>query len=122
MAEIKSFRDLVVWQKSHQLTLEIYRITTEFPKKEEFGLSSQSRRSSISIPSNIAEGFKRRSKKDSCHFYNIAEGSLEELGYQLLLARDLEYISINDYEKLEMLASEVSKLLCGWIKSQKIIT
>lgn len=74
MAEIKSFKDLVVWQKSHQLTLGIYRITTEFPKKEEFGLSSQARRSSVSVPSNIAEGFKRRSRKDSCHFYNIAEG------------------------------------------------
>jgi len=117
---IKSFQELIVWQKSHKLTLEIYHVVASFPKYEVYGLTSQMRRSASSVPSNIAEGFTRRSNKDSRNFYNIASGSLEELRYQLILSRDLGYINIKDYSKLSDLCEEVSKLLTGWSKSQLI--
>lgn len=116
---LHSFQELVVWQKSHQLTLEIYKVTADFPKHELYSLVSQMRRAAVSIPSNIAEGFKRSSSKDSLHFYVIAEGSLEELRYQLLLSKDLEYISSKTYSILLNLGDEVGKLLSGWKKSQR---
>lgn len=119
MGNIINFKNLKVWEKSHQLTLDIYKLTKNFPRSEEFGLSSQMRRSSSSAPTNIAEGFKRNSTKDSCHFYNLAESSIEELKYQLILARDLGYISPEQYNGVNSLAEEVSKMLSGWIKSQK---
>lgn len=81
MSEIQSFKQIKVWQKSHQLVLIMYKLTANYPKNEEFGLVSQLRRCAVSIPSNIAEGFKRKGAKDSDHFYNISEGSLEELKY-----------------------------------------
>ena len=116
---IKTFRDLIAWQKAHELTLNIYKASDKFPKTESFGLTSQMRRCAVSIPSNIAEGFKRRTKNDSIHFYNIAEGSLEELKYQLLLAKDLRYISEDEYSEINNLSNEVGKLINGWIKAQK---
>lgn len=119
MSVIKSFQDLVVWQKSHRLVLDVYKLVAKYPKHEEFGLSSQTRRSVVSIPSNIAEGFKRKSKNDSLHFYNISEGSLEELKYQLLLAKDLCYINQSEYDYIRERCDEVGRLLCSWIKSQK---
>lgn len=119
MGKITTFKDLIVWQKAHRLTLDVYQAVKDFPKYEEFGLSSQMRRSSSSAPSNVAEGFKRRTSKDSCHFYNLAESTIEELKYQLILARDLSYISEEKYGELEQSAEEVSKLLSGWIKSQR---
>lgn len=115
---IKTFRELVVWKKAHELTLCVYQAVIDFPKFEEYGLSNQMRRSSSSVPSNIAEGFRRRSNKDSLHFYNIAAGSLEELKYQLILSKDLKYIDQNSYAKYFDLAEEVSKLINGWSKSQ----
>lgn len=119
MAGIKKFDDLVVWQKSHELVLEVYKLTEKFPRSEEFGLKNQLRRAGVSIPSNIAEGFKRKNLKDSCHFYNIAQGSLEECKYQLRLARDLGYADQEAYNKIIALTDEVGKLLHGWIKIQK---
>ncbi len=116
---IKSFKEIQVWQKSHQLVLQIYSVTEKFPHVEIYGLVSQMRRSAVSIPSNIAEGHKRESTKDSLHFYNTAESSLEELKYQTLLARDLEYIKNDQYEKLSILEDEIGKMLHGWKKSQK---
>ncbi|MDO8524324.1 MAG: four helix bundle protein [bacterium] len=116
---IKTFTEILAWQKAHQLTLEIYKITSQFPKTEQFGLISQMRRCAVSIPSNIAEGFKRKSLNDSLHFYNIAEGSLEELKYQLLLAKDLDYLNKEVYGELSELSDEVGKLLNGWKKSQR---
>jgi len=118
--KITTFQDIVAWQKAHELTLFVYKITDNFPKCEEFGLKSQIRRAVVSVPSNIAEGFKRKSKTDSAHFYNIAEASLEEVKYQLLLARDLKYISDEDYNFVTELASETGKILFGWLKSQRI--
>jgi four helix bundle protein len=116
---IRTFKELLVWRKAHELTLLIYKVTASFPRSEEFGLSSQMRRCSYSIPSNLAEGFKRKSRRDSCHFYNIAEGSLEELKYQTILAKDLKYVVDKQYNEIEILSEEVGKLLNGWIKSQK---
>ena len=119
MIKITTFRDLIIWQKAHQLTLQIYVVTKEFPKFELYALSSQMRRSASSIPCNITEGFKRRSNKDSCHFYNMAEASLEELKYQLILSKDLKYISQMDYNQMDALTEELSKTLYGWIQTQK---
>ncbi|MCX6740896.1 MAG: four helix bundle protein [Candidatus Parcubacteria bacterium] len=118
MRKIKTFQDLKVWRKAHELTLAIYKNTEKFPNSELYGLISQIRRAAVSVASNIVEGFERKSAKDSLHFYNIADGSLEELRYQLLLARDLNYLNNAIYQKIIILAEEVSKMLNGWIKSQ----
>jgi len=116
---INSFKEIIGWQKAHELVMLVYKTTDTFPKHELFCLTNQIRRAAISVPSNIAEGYKRRSNKDSVHFYNIAEGSLEELKYQLLLANDLGYIPAEQYKTLDDLSEETGRLLCGWIKSQK---
>lgn len=108
MDKAKSFQDLIVWDKSHQFVLSVYRITNLLPKNEQFGLISQIRRSAVSIPANIAEGFKKRGKTDKARFMNIAQGSLEESRYYLLLIRDLGYASTDEY--LDDL-NEISKLL-----------
>ncbi|KKQ28209.1 MAG: S23 ribosomal protein [Candidatus Magasanikbacteria bacterium GW2011_GWC2_37_14] len=119
MTVIKTFKELLVWQKSHQLTLIIYKITNDYPKYEIFALTSQTRRASSSIPANIVEGFRRQSLKDSINFYNTADASLEELKYHLLLAKDLNYISIERYNYVLEKAEEVGKLLTGWLQSQR---
>jgi four helix bundle protein len=104
----KSFMDLTVWQKAHELVLLVYQFSDHFPKKEIFGLTSQLRRSAVSVAANIAEGFKKRGKPDKMRFMNIAQGSLEESRYYLILAKDLNYGEPKPLmDKLE----EVSKLL-----------
>jgi len=92
MTPIRRFEDLKVWQKAHELVLLVYKLTAKFPAEEKYGLSSQKRRAAVSVASNIVEGFKRRTVKDSLNFYNTADASLEELCYQSLVARDLGYI------------------------------
>jgi four helix bundle protein len=87
----KSFRDLMVWRKAHEFVLAVYRFTATFPKSEIYGLAQQMRRAAVSIPANIAEGFTRRGKIDKARFMNIAESSLEESRYYLILSRDLGY-------------------------------
>lgn len=87
----RTFEDLVVWQKAHLFVLTVYRLTNEFPQSEIYGLTSQFRRSALSIPANIAEGFRKRGKADKVRFLNIAQGSLEESRYYLILTRDLDY-------------------------------
>ena len=119
MAQIKTFKELKVWVKAHELVLEIYKITKNFPPEEKFGLISQIRRAAISIASNLVEGFRRKSLKDSLYFYNIAEGSLEELKYQLILSRDLKFITDDEFNKVSNLADEVGGMLYCWIQSQK---
>jgi four helix bundle protein len=94
------FQKLIIWQKAHQLTLDIYKITKKFPKDELFGLISQMRKSSSSQPTNIAEGSGRRTKTDFKRFLYNALGSNSELKYQLILSRDLEYITIIEFEEL----------------------
>ena len=115
MEKLEDFRQLTVWQKSHNLVLKIYQITTTFPAEERFGLISQMRRAAVSVPANIAEGFKKRGRKDKVNFYNIAQGSLAELRYYLILSKDLEYIA--DYSELWMLSDEIGKMLNGLIAS-----
>lgn len=108
LAPARSFEQLIVWQKAHQFVLEIYRSTENFPRKEIYGLTSQLRRAAVSIPANIAEGFKKRGRADKVRFLNIAQGSLEESRYYLILAKSLNYC---DVSKLNSQLSEVSKLL-----------
>lgn len=97
---IKSFRDLRVWQTAQNLCVDIYKETTEFPKQEQFGLTSQMRRAAVSVPSNIAEGFGRRSAKEKEQFYHHSLGSLFELDTQLELALDLQFTKREVYEVL----------------------
>ena len=104
----RSFRDLLVWRKAHEFVLAVYAFTPAFPKQETYGLSQQLRRAAVSIPANIAEGFRRRGKPDKARFMNLAEGSLEECRYYLILAHDLGYA---DTGPLTALLEEVSKLL-----------
>ena len=99
--EIKSFQDLNIWKEAHQLVLEVYRITRDFPKEENYCLISQIRRASISIPANIAEGMGRNTTKELLSFLYNARGSLSEVVYHLLLAKDLKYIKENVYKELE---------------------
>ena len=110
----KTFFELEVWQKAHQLVLEIYKITQDFPQSELFGITSQVRRASSSIPANIAEGYQRIGRADKIRFYNIAQASLEEVKYYLFLSRDLGYI--NNYTKLKNMTEEVSKMLDAYIR------
>ena len=104
----RTFQDLLVWQKAHRFVLDIYALTTGFPGQETYGLSLQMRRAAVSIPANIAEGFRRRGKADKARFLNIAEGSVEECRYFLILAKDLGY---GETEKLSAMLEEVSRLL-----------
>jgi four helix bundle protein len=110
----KTFQDLIVWQKAHLFVLDIYSLTSEFPKTEIYGLTSQLRRAAISIPANIAEGFKKRTKPDKSRFMNIAQGSLEECRYYLILAQDLNY---SDTASHMSQIEEVSKLLDAYIRA-----
>lgn len=104
----RTFQDLLVWQKAHGFVLGVYAFTAMFPKQETYGLSLQMRRAAVSIPANIAEGFRRRGKADKARFLNIAEGSVEECRYFLILARDLGY---GDTQTLFATLEEVSRLL-----------
>ncbi len=108
---------LIVWQQAHQLVLKIYEITKGFPNSELFGLTSQIRRAAVSVPSNIVEGKARGFDKEYKRFLMLARGSLEEVKYQLLLAKDLEYIDSNKYEEVINLTNDVGKLLNGLIRS-----
>jgi four helix bundle protein len=104
----RTFRDLMVWRKAHEFVIEVYQLTTTFPKNEIYGLAQQMRRAAVSIPTNIAEGFTRRAKADKVRFMNIAGSSLEECHYYLILAPDLGY---GQTDSLMKIAEEVSKLL-----------
>jgi four helix bundle protein len=110
-AAAKTFQDLIVWQKAHHFVLAVYRLTSEFPKNETYGLTSQFRRAAISIPANIAEGFKKRSRADKARFMNIAQGSIEECRYYLILAHDLEY---GDTQGSLAQLDEVGRLLAAY--------
>ena len=104
----KTFQELIVWQRAHDLVLDVYRATCRFPKEELFALTQQMRRAAVSIPANIAEGFPRRTTADKKRFLNIARGSLEEVRYYLILAKDLQYLKTTRlYDEIE----EVSRLL-----------
>jgi four helix bundle protein len=108
MQKTNHFEQLIVWQKAHQFVLNVYSITKQFPKEELFGLTSQFRRAAISIPANISEGYSKKGTKDKMRFLNIAQGSLSECQYYLILTNDLKYA---DVTQLEIDLEEVSKLL-----------
>src|SRR5258706_10320375 len=113
-AASKFFEDLIVWQKAHAFVLRVYQLTARFPKEELFGLTSQLRRAAVSIPANIAEGFKKLGKPDKLRFYNTSQGSLEECRYYLMLARDLKY---GDTQDMLRQIDEVSRLLEAYMRS-----
>ena len=108
---MKTFRDLFIWQKAMNLVTNTYQITEKFPKEELFGLTSQIRRSAISLPSNIAEGFGRKSRVDFKRFLRISLGSLNEVKTQLYLSCRLGYLNEKDQSKLHQLAEEISKMM-----------
>ena len=114
---LKNYKELKVWQKSYQLCLEIYRITKDFPKNEQYGLTSQIRRAVISVPSNIAEGYGRKTTPDYLRSLYIAYGSCCELETQLLLSGDLDYINNDDSKEILEKIGEVERMLKALIRS-----
>lgn len=119
MGNIISFKDLIIWQKSHSFVLEIYSITAGFPNEEVFALTSQMRRAAVSVSANIAEGFTKRTLANKLNYLSHSEGSLEEVKYYLILAKDLQYITVEKYESLESITEEISKLISGYMKTIK---
>ena len=117
---LKSYRDLLVWQKAMELTIEIYRFSSDFPKSEVYGLTSQLRRAGVSVPSNIAEGYGRGSRKEYVQFLCISQGSLKELETQVILAQRLNYGSTAAVEGLLGLSEEVGRMLGALIRALKI--
>lgn len=119
--KIKSFTDLIAWRKAHTLVLLIYETAKTFPREEQFGLVNQIRRAAVSITSNISEGFSRSSYKEKSQFYSMALGSLTEVQNQLLIARDLKYITQEKFTELADRTIIINKLLNGLIKKSKIM-
>ena len=115
----KGFRKLIVWQRAHQLALLIYKLTENFPKSEIYGLTSQVRRASVSVAANIAEGYGYGRKGQTGRFLDIAQGSLSEVEYFLILSLDLKYISQEEYDKAEALRAESGFLLYRLLQSIK---
>ena len=118
---IKTFKDLIVWQEGHNLVLMIYKLTNKFPKSEIYSLISQMRRAAISITSNIAEGFCRRSNKEKLQFYYIAKGSLIELENQLIISNDVDYINDKDFDKIYQQIVILNKLLNAFISKTEYL-
>ena len=116
-AFLRNYKELVVWRKAHQMTLEVYNATRAFPREELYGLTSQLRRSAASVGANIAEGSGRRSSKEICRFLQIARGSASEAENHLLLARDLKFLREEDYRKLAKSADELQRMLTALIQS-----
>ncbi len=114
---MKDFRQLKVWEKAHQLALAVYKVTKGFPKEELYGLTSQIRRASMSIPTNIAEGCGRNTDAEFARFLQIAMGSASETEYQLLLAHDLEFLTSEQYQKLNTDVTEVKRMLTSFIQT-----
>jgi four helix bundle protein len=110
----RTFQDLVVWRKAHEFVMGTYRYSASFPKSEIYGLASQFRRAAVSVPANIAEGFRKSGRQDKARFMNIAQGSLEECRYYLILATDLEY---GKNDALMPLLEEVSRMLDAYAKA-----
>ena len=119
--KIQYFTDLDAWKEAHILVLIIYKITKGFPREEIFGLTSQMRRCVVSITSNIAEGFSRQSYKEKMQFYSIALGSTTELQNQLLIAKDVRYISEKDFNEIFNQSIKVHKIINGLIKKSRNI-
>ena len=116
---MRDFRKLTVWNKAHILVIEVYKVTANFPKAELYGLTSQIRRASVSIPANISEGCGRESEADFRRFLQISLGSAAELEYHFLLARDLHYMNESDYDQLSNQAIEIKRMLTRLIQKLK---
>ena len=116
---MRDFRNLKVWEKSHKLALDVYKVTDKLPNEERFGLVSQIRRSGYSIPTNIAEGCGRESERELARYLNISMGSASELEYLLLLVKDLDYISEDAYSDVTQRVIEVKRMLTSFIKKLK---
>ena len=119
--KIKSFTDLFAWQEGHKLVLQVYEITKQFPREEQFGLTNQLRRAAVSVTSNIAEGFSRNSYKEKLQFYAMSLGSTTEIQNQLLIARDLQYITKEIFSEIAEQAIKVNKITNGLIKKTRAI-
>jgi four helix bundle protein len=117
--KIKSFTDLLVWQEGHKLAVLVYQITRKFPREEMYSLSDQMRRASVSVTSNIAEGFGRQGYKEKVQFYYISHGSLTELENQVLIAKDVGYLTVDDFKKIMEQANKTHTFLIGFIKKSK---
>ncbi len=117
--KIKSFTDLKAWQEGHKLVIYIYKLTREFPSSENYGLKSQMQRAAVSVTSNIAEGFGRKSYKEKGQFYNNSKGSLTELQNQILISKDIGYLQYEDFKNIAEQSNLVGRLLTGLIKATK---
>lgn len=117
MKKIQSFTDLTTWKEAHRLVLMIYKFTKKFPQEEQFGLKQQVRRAVVSVSSNIAEGFSRKSAKDKAQFYRMSLSSLTEVQNQILIAKDVDYIPKEIFDEIAEQTIAVSKLINGLIKS-----
>ena len=115
----QSFKDIYAWQRAHAFVLNVYHETKSFPDYERFGLSSQFQRSAVSIAANIAEGYRKDGMSDKLRFLNIAQGSLEECRYYILLSFDLNYISLDTYNNMNASIEETSKLLNAYYRGIK---
>jgi len=118
--KIQKFTDLIVWQEGHKLVLMIYKETKSFPQEEKYGLVDQMRRAVVSITSNIAEGFSKRSAKEKCHFYNTAKASITELQNQLLIAKDVGYLSKESFKRIAEQSVTVDKTLNGLLRATRL--
>lgn len=115
----QSFKEVIAWQKAHRLVIMVYKTTSLFPPAEKFGLCSQFQRAAVSVPANIAEGYRRDGMADKLRFLNIAQGSLEECRYYILLSKDLAYINSDVYDELNNALEETSRLLNAYYKGIK---
>ena len=114
---MQTYKDLIVWQKSIDLVLEIYNITKSFPNEEKFGLVSQMRRCSVSIPSNLAEGYARKNRRENAQYVNISFGSATELETQIIISKKLKFISDDRYRKIDQLLDEILRMLYRYRES-----
>lgn len=119
MQKTKSFKEILAWQKAHSFVLQVYRVTKTFPSYERYGLCSQFERAAVSIAANIAEGYRKEGMADKLRFLNIAQGSLEECRYYVLLSKDLEYINEEIYDSLNRSIEEASRLLTAYYRGIK---
>lgn len=115
----QSFKEIIAWQKAHDFVVTVYKTTAEFPSFERFGLCSQFQRAAVSIAANIAEGYRKDGMADKLRFLNVSQGSLEECRYYILLSKDLSYINIETYNKLNSSIEETSRLLNAYYKGIK---
>jgi len=112
----RTFENIIAWKKAHEFVVQVYRVTSSFPDFEKFGLCSQFQRAAVSVPANIAEGYKKISKADKLRFFNISQGSLEECRYYCILSKDLGYIDDTKCQALLQMLLDTSYMLNAYIK------